>query len=204
VLTTALSGLGFGLSLIVAIGAQNAYVMRQGLRREHVGVVVAICILGDLTLIGLGTAGAGAVIAAHRAVLVAVTVLGAAVLGWYAVTAVRRALRPEVLVADGTGEARRLGPVALTAAALTWLNPHVYLDTVVLLGSVASTYAAPWVFAAGAMVASVIWFCGLGFGARVLRPLFARPAAWRVFDLGVAAIMASVAVGLLLGLRTTG
>ncbi len=201
-LTTALAGLGFGFSLIVAIGAQNAYVMRQGLRREHVGVVVAICTLSDIVLISLGAAGVGALVQAHPAVLVAVTLLGCTVLTVYAVQSVRRALRPEVLVADGTGEAASLASVALTAAALTWLNPHVYLDTVVLVGSVASTYPAPWAFATGAMLASVIWFSGLGFGARVLRPLFARPAAWRVFDLAVAAIMVSVAIGMALGLRT--
>ena len=200
-LTTALAGLGFGFSLIVAIGAQNAYVMRQGLRREHVGVVVAICTLSDIILISLGAAGVGALIQAHPAVLVAVTLLGCAVLTWYAVQSLRRALRPEVLIVDGTGEAAAMSSVALTAAALTWLNPHVYLDTVVLLGSVASTYPEPWAFASGAMLASVAWFSGLGFGARVLRPLFARPAAWRVFDLAVAAIMVSVAAGMLLGLR---
>lgn len=201
VLTTALAGLGFGFSLIVAIGAQNAYVMRQGLRREHVGVVVAICTLSDIVLISLGAAGVGALIQSHPAVLVAVTLLGCAVLTWYAIQSLRRAVRPEVLIVDGTGEAARMASVALTAAALTWLNPHVYLDTVVLVGSVASTYPAPWVFAVGAMLASVVWFCALGFGARALRPLFARPAAWRVFDLVVAAIMLSVAVGMLLGLR---
>lgn len=200
-LPTALSGLGFGLSLIVAIGAQNAFVMRQGLRREHVGVVVVICALSDIVLIALGTGGVGAVISAHRPVLAGVTVVGSAVLLWYAATAVRRAVRPVALVADFGGEAGRMVPVALTALALTWLNPHVYLDTVVLLGSVASAQASPWTFAAGAMVASVAWFAGLGYGAQVLRPLFARPAAWRVFDLGVAAIMTTVAVGLLLGLR---
>lgn len=200
-LPTALSGLGFGLSLIVAIGAQNAFVMRQGLRREHVGVVVVICALSDIVLIALGTGGAGAVISAHRPVLAGVTVVGSAVLLWYAATAVRRAVRPVALVADFGGEAGRMVPVALTALALTWLNPHVYLDTVVLLGSVASAQASPWTFAAGAMVASVAWFAGLGYGAQVLRPLFARPAAWRVFDLGVAAVMTTVAVGLLLGLR---
>lgn len=198
---TALSGLGFGLSLIVAIGAQNAFVMRQGLRREHVGVVVVICALSDIVLIALGTGGVGAVISAHRPVLAGVTVVGSAVLLWYAATAVRRAVRPVALVADFGGEAGRMVPVALTALALTWLNPHVYLDTVVLLGSVASAQASPWTFAAGAMVASVAWFAGLGYGAQVLRPLFARPAAWRVFDLGVAAVMTTVAVGLLLGLR---
>jgi L-lysine exporter family protein LysE/ArgO len=202
VLTTALSGFGFGAGLIVAIGAQNAYVMRQGLRREHVGVVVAICVLSDILLIGLGTAGVGAVIAAHPAVLVTVTVAGSVVLLWYAVTALRRALRPQALVADGTGAGTgRLAQVALTAVALTWLNPHVYLDTLVLLGSVASTHAAPWAFAAGAMVASLAWFSGLGFGARALRPLFAKPVAWRVFDLCVAAVMVAVAAGLLLSLR---
>lgn len=200
-LPTALSGLGFGLSLIVAIGAQNAFVMRQGLRREHVGVVVVICALSDIVLIALGTGGVGAVISAHRPVLAGVTVVGSAVLLWYAATAVRRAVRPAALVADFGGEAGRMVPVALTALALTWLNPHVYLDTVVLLGSVASAQASPWTFAAGAMVASVAWFAGLGYGAQVLRPLFARPAAWRVFDLGVAAVMTTVAVGLLLGLR---
>lgn len=200
-LPTALSGLGFGLSLIVAIGAQNAFVMRQGLRREHVGVVVVICALSDIVLIALGTGGVGAVISAHRPVLAGVTVVGSAVLLWYAATAVRRAVRPVALVSDFGGEAGRMVPVALTALALTWLNPHVYLDTVVLLGSVASAQASPWTFAAGAMVASVAWFAGLGYGAQVLRPLFARPAAWRVFDLGVAAVMTTVAVGLLLGLR---
>ncbi|MBI5028454.1 MAG: LysE/ArgO family amino acid transporter [Actinobacteria bacterium] len=200
-LPTALSGLGFGLSLIVAIGAQNAFVMRQGLRREHVGVVVVICALSDIVLIALGTGGVGAVISAHRPVLAGVTVVGSAVLLWYAATAVRRAVRPVALVADFGGEAGRMVPVAVTALALTWLNPHVYLDTVVLLGSVASAQASPWTFAAGAMVASVAWFAGLGYGAQVLRPLFARPAAWRVFDLGVAAVMTTVAVGLLLGLR---
>ena len=200
-LTTALSGLGFGFSLIVAIGAQNAYVMRQGLRREYIGVVVAICALSDIALISLGAAGVGAVVQAHPAVLVAVTLLGCAVLTWYAIQSLRRAARPEALDADGTGEAAGLATVALTAAGLTWLNPHVYLDTVVLVGSVASTYPAPWAFALGAMLASVAWFSGLGFGARVLRPLFARPAAWRVFDLAVAAIMAGVAIGMLSGLR---
>lgn len=200
-LTSALSGFGFGAGLIVAIGAQNAYVLRQGLRREHVAPVVAICAVSDILLIAVGTAGVGAVITATPGLLVAVTVLGSGVLFWYAATALRRALRPQALVADASGGAGRLAQVALTAAALTWLNPHVYLDTVVLLGSVASASEQPWVFAAGAMAASVAWFSGLGFGARVLRPLFSSERAWRVFDLVVAAVMASIAVGLLLGLR---
>lgn len=199
-LTTAFAGLSFGFGLIVAIGAQNAFVMRQGLRREHVGVVVAICALSDALLICLGAGGMGALLTSNQTVLTAVTLLGCGVLVWYAITALRRAIRPKVLVADGGGESVKLVSVALTALALTWLNPHVYLDTVVLLGSVASASAAPWVFAAGAMLASVIWFTSLGFGARVLRPLFARPAAWRVFDLVVAVIMVAVATNLALGL----
>ena len=200
-LTTALSGFGFSLGLIVAIGAQNAFVLRQGLRREHTGVVVAICALSDALLIGLGTAGVGALVAEHDAVLTAITVVGAVVLFGYAFLALRRAARPQALIVEGADEPRRLLPVALTTLALTWLNPHVYLDTLVLLGSIASTYAAPWVFAAGAIAGSLLWFTALGFGAAVLRPLFAKPAAWRIFDLAVATIMASVAVGLLLGLR---
>lgn len=201
-LTTALSGFGFSLGLIVAIGAQNAFVLRQGLRREHTGVVVAICALSDALLIGLGTAGVGALVAEHDTVLTAITVVGAVVLFGYAFLGLRRAARPQAMIVEGADETRRLLPVALTTLALTWLNPHVYLDTLVLLGSIASTYAAPWLFAAGAIAGSLLWFTALGFGAAVLRPLFAKPAAWRIFDLAVAAIMTSVAVGLLLGLRS--
>lgn len=195
-LSSLATGLGFGFSLIVAIGAQNAHVLRQGLRREHVGVVVAICALSDLVLIALGTAGIGSVIAAHRSWLQAISVVGAVVLGWYAIVALRRAIHPGVLVAELDGEPRPLLPVALVTMGLTWLNPHVYLDTVVLLGSVAGTQPSRWAFATGAMIASLVWFSGLGFGAAVLRPVFAKPVAWRVFDLIVAAIMATLAVGL--------
>ncbi len=194
--TTAVAGLGLGLGLIVAIGAQNAYVLRQGLRREHVGLVVAICALSDIALISVGTAGAGAVISGNRPLLVTVTVLGCGVLLWYAVAALRRALRPGELRPDGAGAAAGLLPVAGTALALTWLNPHVYLDTVVLLGSVAATHEAPWVFAAGAMAGSIAWFLALGFGARALAPLFAKPTAWRAFDAGVAVVMLLAAAGL--------
>lgn len=199
-LTTALSGLTFGFGLIVAIGAQNAFVMRQGLRREHVGIVVAICALSDALLICLGAGGMGALITSNQLVLDLVTLLGCGVLLWYAISAFRRAIKPESLVADAAGQAAGLASVAVTALALTWLNPHVYLDTVVLLGSVASASPAPWVFAGGAMVASLIWFAGLGFGARVLRPVFARPAAWRIFDGAVAVIMLGVALKLGAGL----
>ncbi|GMA32875.1 LysE/ArgO family amino acid transporter [Litorihabitans aurantiacus] len=204
-ITTALSGLAFGLGLIIAIGAQNAFVLRQGLRREHVGLVVAICAASDAVLIALGAAGVGAVVQSHRGVLVGVTIAGAAVLLVYGFGAARRALRPQALVADGEGAGRagRAGRrgVSLTALALTWLNPHVYLDTVVLLGTVAAASSAPWAFAGGAVVASVAWFAALGFGARLLRPVFARPTAWRVLDVGVAVVMVAIALSLLLGLR---
>ena len=169
---TLLAGLGFGFGLIVAIGAQNAYVLRQGIRREHVGVVVAVCAVSDVLLITVGAAGVGAVIARHTTALAVVTVLGAGVLLVYAVQAVRRAIRPAALSVarpDG-GERTRIGSVVLAALALTWLNPHVYLDTVVLLGSVSATYATPWLFALGAAIASIGWFAGLGFGARAARP----------------------------------
>lgn len=204
---TLLAGLGFGLGLIVAIGAQNAYVLRQGIRREHIGLVVAICALSDVVLITVGAAGVGAAMARHPTLLTVVTVLGAAVLLGYAGMAVRRALRPTALTVEvqpdrerTRRERTRIGSVALAALALTWLNPHVYLDTVVLLGSVATAYARPWLFAVGAAIGSVVWFTTLGFGARALAPVFAKPGAWRVFDLAVAAIMTALAVKLVLGL----
>ena len=200
---TLLAGLGFGLGLIVAIGAQNAYVLRQGLRREHVGAVVAVCAVSDVLLITVGAAGVGAVISRHTTALVVITVLGAGVLLTYAAQAVRRAIRPasmDVARPNG-GEPIRIGSVLLAALAFTWLNPHVYLDTVVLLGSVSATYATPWLFALGAAIASIAWFAGLGFGARLLAPVFAKPSAWRIFDVGVAVVMTSIAVKLLLGLN---
>jgi L-lysine exporter family protein LysE/ArgO len=201
---TLLAGLGFGLGLIVAIGAQNAYVLRQGLRREHVGIVVVVCAASDVLLIAAGAAGVGAAIARHALLLGVVTVLGAGVLLGYAALAVRRAVRPAALtVHDGSRDDRnRVGSVALAALALTWLNPHVYLDTVVLLGSVSASYPTPWLFAVGSAVASVVWFVTIGYGAQVLAPVFAKPRAWRVFDLAVALIMTAVAGKLVAGLVT--
>jgi L-lysine exporter family protein LysE/ArgO len=201
-LTSVLAGLGFGLGLIVAIGAQNAYVLRQGIRREHIGIVVAICVASDVLLIGVGAAGVGAAIARHTTVLAVVTVIGAAVLLVYAGQAVSRAIRPASLTtADGDpAEQARVGTVVFAALALTWLNPHVYLDTVILLGSVSASYSTPWLFGLGAAIASIAWFTGLGFGAQALAPVFARPRAWRAFDIAVALVMTAIAVKLLLGL----
>ena len=195
---TLLTGTLFGLSLIVAIGAQNTFVIEQGVRGEHVGAVVAVCAVSDLVLIAAGVGGAGAVLTASPGVLRVVRWAGAAFLLAYAAFALRRARRPGALRADTSRPPARVGTVVATAAALTWLNPQVYLDTVVLLGSVAATHGAQrWWFAAGAGLASVVWFTALGHGARLLRPVFARPAAWRVLDLGVAVVMVVLAVGLL-------
>ena len=196
----AVAGLGLGLSLIVAIGAQNAFVLRQGLRGEHVLPVVAVCALSDAVLVVAGVLGAGALLDRLPWLLVVFRVGGAAFLLGYGFLAARRALRPGVMPTEAGGAGTSLGAAVTTVLALTWLNPHVYLDTVVLLGSIAQSYGPHrlW-FAAGAVTASVAWFCALGWGARLLRPLFARPVAWRVLDGGIALVMAGIAVSLLLG-----
>lgn len=196
------AGLGTGLSLIVAIGAQNAYVLRQGLRREHVPAIVAVCALSDLLLIAAGVAGLGALVRVRPGVLTAVAWAGAAFLVGYGLLAARRALRPGSLAAadEGAGAGgvdggRSMRGSVLTCMGLTWLNPHVYLDTVLLLGSVAAGYGTHrWLFAVGAGAASVLWFCGLGFGARFARPVFARPGAWRVLDSVIAVTMVVIGV----------
>ena len=197
-LTAALAGLGFGLSLIVAIGAQNAYVLRQGLRKEHVFVIVAICALSDAALIAVGVAGLGAIIQQLEWLLLLIEVIGGVFLCTYGVMAAKRAWKPEVLNTDTGGKAVSLKVAAGTALALTYLNPHVYLDTVLLLGSVAGTYEADrWWFAAGAMLGSVIWFSTLGFGARLLDPVFKKPTAWRVLDAIIAVVMFTLGMSLL-------
>jgi L-lysine exporter family protein LysE/ArgO len=197
VFAPAVAGLGFGLSLIVAIGAQNAYVLRQGLRREHVGGVVALCIASDAVLIAAGVAGVGSLVSRVPALLDAVRMLGAFFLLGYAALAARRALRPGVLVASDDSVARPRAQVLTTGLALTWLNPHVYLDTVLLLGTVAATHGSGrWAFGAGAITGSVLWFSALGHGARLLRPLFARPVAWRALDALVATTMGVIAISL--------
>ena len=234
-ISSALAGLGLGLSLIIAIGAQNVFVLRQGIRREHVFAVAAICALSDLALIVVGVSGIGAVLAAVPWLVEVIRWAGAAFLVGYGVLAARRALRPsgEALVADGdTTEATdapepedaeagtpaassgsgasasstatlarpvttTLATAVLTCLALTWLNPHVYLDTVFLLGSVANTHGdARWAFAAGAGVASIVWFFGLAYGARLLGGVLASPRAWRVLDGLIAVVM--VVLGVLL------
>ena len=199
-LAASVSGFVTGLSLIVAIGAQNAFVLRHGLRRRHVLLVVAVCAVSDLILILAGVAGIGTIVERAPIVLVVVRWSGAAFLLGYGLLAARRALRGGHLEAAAD---RQLSTPAVLAAALafTWLNPHVYLDTVVLVGSIASTHGVPgrWWFGAGASVASIGWFTALGYGARALSPIFRRRNAWRVLDGGIAGVMLTLAASLLIG-----
>lgn len=193
-LIAALAGLGLGLSLIVAIGSQNAFVLRQGLRRQQVGAVVLVCLVSDAVLIAAGVAGAGAVIEGRPALLDVVRIAGAAFLAVYGLMAARRALNPQVLSAAEDARPASLAATVATALALTWLNPHVYLDTVVLLGSIAQSHPGrQWWFALGAAAGSAVWFTALGYGARLLRPLFATPRAWRVLDAVIAVVMLALA-----------
>ena len=170
------TGFVTGLSLIVAIGAQNAFVLRQGLLRSHVGVVVAICALSDLVLVVAGVAGIGTIVEEAPEAITVVRWLGVAFLTWYGVSSLLRARRPDSLRAASGGAGTRRTAV-LTALALTWLNPHVYLDTVLLLGSIAQQHGTDgrWWFALGAGVASIVWFTCLGYGARRASGILASP-----------------------------
>lgn len=213
------AGLGLGLSLIVAIGAQNAYVLRQGARREHLIAVLLVCILSDITLILAGVAGFGTLIEHAPWVVVVMRWFGVVFLVGYGLLAAKRAWRPagDTLTVDeqdaggtvagsepsaGTvtlaKTGTRLWPVILTALALTWLNPHVYLDTVVLLGSVANTHGPDgrWAFAAGACLGSIAWFTALGYGSRLLSRWLATPLAWRILDGIIAVVMLVLAASL--------
>ncbi|MCZ8316636.1 LysE/ArgO family amino acid transporter [Phreatobacter sp.] len=195
--SAALTGFLLGLGLIVAIGAQNAFVLRQGLQRRHVLVVTTICAISDAALIAAGVAGLGTLVSASPVLLTVATLGGATFLAVYAVKAALRALSPGSLEAASRDEAD-LGRTVAAALAFTFLNPHVYLDTVVLVGSLSGgfTGADRLAFALGAMSASAIWFYSLGFGARLLAPLFARPVAWRVLDALIAVVMAAIALSL--------
>ncbi|MEU4638994.1 LysE/ArgO family amino acid transporter [Micromonospora sp. NPDC049460] len=195
---SAAAGFSLSIALIAAIGAQNAFVLRQGLRREHVLPVVAVCAASDALLISVGIAGMGTATAEHPAVLTAVRWLGAAFLLGYAVLAARRALRPGALSPADRPPAT-LGATLLACLAFTYLNPHVYLDTVLLLGGVARQHPHHWVFGAGAALASVVWFTTIGAAAHRLAPVLARPTAWRVVDGAIALVMTALAAGLLLG-----
>lgn len=199
-LLAGLAGFGTGLSFLVSIGAQNTFVLRQGIRRDAVPIVVAICVASDVVLIAGGVGGIGAVVRAWPSALTVVGIVGGGFLLGYGALAARRALRPATMDIDGPPIVSRRRTV-LTCLAMTWLNPHVYLDTVLLLGAVAAGHGAlRWDFAVGAVCASLCWFLALGFGARLLSGLFRRAAAWRVLDGFVAATMVTLGVTLMIRL----
>jgi len=193
-----LAGFALGLSLIMAIGAQNAFVLRQGLRREHVLAVVLVCALSDAVLVAAGVTGFGVLSEAVPGLERIMRYGGAAFLLVYGARSFIAAWRGggALEAGEGAGSLRR---AVLTCLALTWLNPHVYLDTVVLLGSVSAQYADRLAFGLGAVSASFVFFFALGYGARLLAPLFRRPESWRVLDAGVGCVMWAIAIGLLRG-----
>lgn len=194
----AIAGFALGFSLILAIGAQNAFVLRQGLRRAHVFAVCLTCALSDAVLIAAGVAGFGALAEAAPWLEPAMRWGGAAFLAWYGARSFLSAWRGGAALEAGEG-AGGLRAALFTCLALTWLNPHVYLDTVVLLGSVSAQYDQKLAFALGGMTASFTFFFGLGYGARLLAPVFRRPGAWRVLDAGVGVLMWVLAAMLMLG-----
>ena len=199
-LAPALAGLLTCLSLIIAIGAQNAFVLRQGLAREHIGLVVTICSVADVVLITAGVAGIGAIVERAPVAIDLVRWLGVAFLTYYGVSSLLRARHSESLEVAG-GRSLTRSAAAVRTCALTFLNPHVYLDTVLVLGSLAAHHgsAGRWWFAAGACLASISWFTGLGYGARLLSPLLAKPRSWQVLDILIGLTMLGIAISLAAG-----
>lgn len=195
-----LKGFALGGGLIVAIGSQNAYLLRQALKREYVLTCIAICVVCDVVLIGAGVAGMGKLIVEAPVLLFWIKLAGAGFLFWYGVRAARCAINPVAMAADGAKPAASRRAVVAAMLAFSLLNPHVYLDTVVLLGSIGGQQVGDgrWYFALGAMAASIIWFCSLGFGARFLIPVFARPGAWQILDGVIAVVMWLLAASLFL------
>ena len=194
----AIEGFLLGGSLIIAIGAQNAFILRQGLLRSHVFILCLICALSDALLIGVGVAGLGALIEQNDGLLKFVALAGSLFLFAYAFIAARRALHPHILEV-GSQKAPKLKVAIATVLAFTFLNPHVYLDTVVLIGSLSAQFVGQerFAFGIGAAIASFVWFYMLGYGARWLTPVFASPLAWRVLDAIISLIMAALGLSLI-------
>ena len=191
-----IAGLLAGLSLIIAIGAQNAFVLRMGLSRSYVALIVSICALSDIALIALGIGGLGSVIRSSPTLLQVFRWVGVAYLSYFALTSLRHAMRPGALDADGVAPVSRRS-VITTTLALTFLNPHVYLDTVLLLGSIGNQYGHQrWIFALGASSASLVWFSSVGFGARLASRLMSRPLTWRLLDSVIGVVMLLIALKL--------
>jgi len=193
------TGFASGLALIIAIGAQNAFVLRQGLRRQNIFAVVLFCAVADALLIGAGILGLGAVIESVPWLLVVLRFGGAAYLVWFGISSIRRAISPSVL--DASGQAKsNLAKAIGTAAALTFLNPHVYIDTVILLGSIGNQFVNDrWWFWLGASIGSFVWFFGLGYFARLLAPFTSSLKFWRILDSLIALVMFFIAGYLLFG-----
>jgi len=194
-----LTGLLLGGSLIIAIGSQNAYVLKQGLLKSHVFLICLICACSDALLIVLGTSGVGAIIERHPEWLTAVTWFGAAYLFAFAMMSLRAAFSGETLKTVSDSTSQNIKKVIGTVLALTFLNPHVYLDTVMLIGSIASPYSGgdKLNFTLGAVSASFIWFFALGYGARYLSPIFSKPNAWKLLNILIAIIMLWIAYSLI-------
>ena len=191
-----IAGLVTGFSLIVAIGAQNAYVLRMGLAKAHVALIVMLCTASDVVLIALGIGGLGRIFTAFPQLLTIFKWVGVAYLTYFALSCLRRAFGTAVLMPGEAPGVSKSG-VVLTTLSLTFLNPHVYLDTVLLIGSIGNQYGTHrWWFGLGAALASALWFSGLGFGARYMSRWMARPVTWRVLDLAIALVMVIVAVRL--------
>lgn len=192
-MTALLAGLLTGLSLIVAIGAQNAYVLRMGLLRQHVGLIVLICVASDIALISAGTAGVGTVVARASVVLSILRWIGVTYLAYFALSSWRRAFKDESLAA-ATKAPGSTKQAVVTVLALTFLNPHVYIDTVLLLGSISNQYGdARWYFVLGASLGSLLWFTSLGYGARLMSAWMAHPRTWRILDVTIGVVIAIVA-----------
>jgi len=190
------TGLLAGLSLIIAIGAQNAYVIRQGLTKKYVLLVVLVCAISDVILIVAGVAGLGAIINAQPVALEVIRWAGVGYLLWFAFKSIRAALGTNKLDATGTQSAS-LKTTVLTVLAMTWLNPHVYLDTVIFLGAVANQFTQDrWWFAAGASTGSILWFFSLGFGAVAASRFMSKPLFWKILDSLIAAVMVTLAITL--------
>lgn len=197
-MTSAFAGFALGFSLILAIGAQNAFVLRQGLRRSHVFVVCLTCAISDAILIAAGVAGFGALASAVPWFETVMRLGGAVFLFWYGLANFRSAWRGGAAIdLEGQGTQSMMSAV-MTLLALTWLNPHVYLDTVVLIGAISAQYPSRLMFAVGAMLSSFVFFFSLGYGARLLRPLFVNPRAWQVLDVIIGLTMWVIALSLIL------
>ncbi len=194
--TTMIAGFVLSFSLILAIGAQNAFILRQGLRREHVFVLCLTCAVSDAILIGAGIAGFGTLAQSAPWFETVMRYGGAVFLTWYGLRSLWSSWQGGAAMEVTKAQRTSLRAALLTVLAFTWLNPHVYLDTVVLIGSISAQYEDRMAFALGAMTSSFVFFFSLGYGARVLSPLFARPRAWQVLDLLIGLVMLGIAAKL--------